>query len=126
MDLRFVAEQCVSLVADQFSQQLDWTLDSLTALDDVCARLLADGPLPESRLELWWQLVGAYTGEVLIHAYGGAWGEHDRSSAPVVVVKGNTALPFTIAHRVLTAEPHKSLASFARVFPAILARTEQD
>lgn len=123
MDLRFVAEQCVSLVADQFSQQLDWSLDSLTVLDDVCSRLLADGPLPEARLDLWWKLVGAYTGEVLVHAYGGAWSED--SGTPAVVIKGHTAMPFTIAHRVLTAEPYKSLASFGRVFPALIARTEQ-
>ena len=119
MDLRFVAEQCGSLVADQFSEQLDWSLDSLTVLDDVCSRLLADGPLAEDRLDLWWKLVGAYTGEVLV----ASWSEH--SGTPAVVIKGNTAMPFTIAHRVLTAEPYKSLASFGRVLPALIAHTEQ-
>jgi hypothetical protein len=34
-------------------------------------------------------------------------------------------MPFTIAHRVLNAEPYKSLASFGRVFPAIIANSEQ-
>jgi hypothetical protein len=125
VDLRFVAEQCVDLVAAQFSQQLDWTLDSLVTLDTVCSELLADGPLPEARLELWWKLIGAYTGEVLIQAYGGAWDTHPKSAAPVVLVKGTTAMPFTIAHRVLNAEPYKSLASFGRVFPAIIANSEQ-
>lgn len=123
MDLRFVAEQCVSLVAAEFSVQLDWSLDSLVALDSVCTQLLADGPLPEARLTLWWQLVGAYTGEVLIGAYGGAWSTDP--GTPTVVIKGHTAMPFTIANRVLTGEPYKSLASFGRVFPALLARSEQ-
>jgi hypothetical protein len=123
VDLRFVAEQCVSLVADEFSQQLDWSVDSLVTLDDVCAQLLADGPLPEPRLDLWWKLIGAYTGEVLIHAYGGAWSTE--SGTPAVVIKGHTAMPFTIANRVLTGEPYKSLTSFGRVFPALLARSEQ-
>jgi hypothetical protein len=123
VDLRFVAEQCVSLVAEKFAQQLDWTLDSLVVLDDVCTQLLADGPLSEDRLDLWWKLVGAYTGEVIVHAYGGAWSTH--SGTPAVIVRGHTAMPFTIAHRVLTGEPHKSLASFGRVFPALIARSEQ-
>jgi hypothetical protein len=123
-DLRFAAEQCIALVGAEFAEELDFTVDSLARLDSVCERLLTDGPLSEARLTLWWNLVGAYTGEVIIAAYGGAW-HTDDSAAPTVVVKGNTAMPFTIAHRVLTGEPFKSLASFARVFPAIIARAEQ-
>jgi hypothetical protein len=123
VDLRFVAEQCVSLVDSEFSEQLDWSLDSLGTLDSVCTALLADGPLPEARLDLWWKLIGAYTGEVLIGAYGGSWSED--AGTPAVMIKGHTAMPFTIANRVLSGEPYKSLASFARVFPALLARSEQ-
>jgi hypothetical protein len=122
MNLRYIAEQCVTLVADQFDRQLDWTLDSLEVLDEVCAAL---EPLAEERLELWWKLVGAYTGEVLIGAYGGEWGSHPDTTAPVVLVQGCTAQPFTIAHRVLTGEPFKSLASFGRVFPAIIAQSQR-
>ncbi|MBB5895020.1 hypothetical protein [Kutzneria kofuensis] len=124
-NFRHVAEQCVALVADKFSRRLDFTVDSLGILDSVCAELLTDGPLSEARLDLWWKLVGAYTGEVLIEAYGGSWSTHDQSPNPVVVIKGHTAMPFTIAERVLTGEPFKSLASFARAFPMILARSEQ-
>jgi hypothetical protein len=122
MNLRYIAEQCVTLVADQFDRRLDWTLDSLEVLDEVCAAL---EPLAGERLELWWKLVGAYTGEVLIGAYGGEWGSHPDTTAPVVLVQGCTAQPFTIAHRVLTGEPFKSLASFGRVFPAIIAQSQR-
>jgi hypothetical protein len=34
------------------------------------------------------------------------------------------AFPFAVADKVLRAEPYKSLASFARVLPAIVARTQ--
>ncbi len=32
-----VAAECVTLVADQFGRQLDWSLESLAELDSVCA-----------------------------------------------------------------------------------------
>ena len=38
--LREVAAECVGLVAQQFGVSLDWSLDSLTALDAVCSDLL--------------------------------------------------------------------------------------
>ncbi|MDT7804168.1 MAG: hypothetical protein QOI78_7601 [Actinomycetota bacterium] len=63
------------------------------------------------RFDLWWKLVGAYTGEVLVRAYGGDWTTH-------------TAFPFGVAERVLSGEPFKSLASFGRALPAIIERTE--
>jgi hypothetical protein len=44
-ELRRVANECAGLVAEQFGISLDWSLDSLTALDAVCSDLLAEGPL---------------------------------------------------------------------------------
>ena len=121
--LRDIAMECVGLVAAQFGRDLDWSVTSLSELDEVCAELLSDGPLDGQRLDLWWKLVGAYTGEVLVRVYGGQWTTDERApGAYVVVVNGNTALPFGIAERVLSGEPFKSLASFARVLPAITGR----
>ena len=34
-------------------------------------------PLAGERRDLWWRLIGAYTGEVVIRAYGGEWLEHE-------------------------------------------------
>jgi hypothetical protein len=69
-----MAAECMTLVSEQYSRDLDWSVESLIELDEVCAALLADGPLVGERLELWWKLVGAYTGEVVIRAYGGQGG----------------------------------------------------
>jgi hypothetical protein len=89
----------------------------------VCAELLADGPLSEQRFGLWWKLIGAYTGEVLVRVYGGKWSTHEKAAgAFVVVVSGNTAFPFAIADRVLSGEPFKSLATFGRALPAVIKR----
>jgi hypothetical protein len=61
--LQRIAAECVALVATEYSTHLDWSLDSLAEFDEVCANLLAEGPLRDERLELWWKLIGAYTGE---------------------------------------------------------------
>jgi len=48
------------------------------------------------------------------------------SGSPAVSVRGMTAFPFAITHKILRAEPYKSLASFARVLPPLAARTQAD
>jgi hypothetical protein len=120
-----VANECIGLVAKQFGVSLDWSLDSLTALDAVCSDLLAEGPLTGPRLDLWWKLVGAYTGEVVIRAYGGSWIMHEQApEAFAIDALGITGFPFALANRILTGEPFKSLASFARALPEISERSQ--
>jgi hypothetical protein len=122
-----LATECATLVARQFSRHLDWSLASLDELDAVCADLLADGPLNPQRQELWWKLIGAYTGEVLVRVYGGQWITHEQAPGSFAVsVRGMTAFPFAITSKILHAEPYKSLASFARVLPAVAARAQAD
>lgn len=122
--LRQVAAECVGLVAQQFGVGLDWSLDSLTVLDAVCSDLLAEGPLTGPRLDLWRKLVGAYAGEVVIRAYDGSWVIHDEApGAFAITALGITGFPFSLANKILTGEPFKSLASFARALPAISARS---
>ncbi|MGK3208449.1 hypothetical protein [Amycolatopsis sp. MEPSY49] len=124
VNLRNVATECVGLVATRFGRELDWSVPSLDELDAVCAELRSEGPLAEQRFDLWWKLIGAYTGEVLVRAYGGEWTTHEETpGAFVVKVNGATAFPFGIAERVLSGEPFKSLASFGRALPAIIHRT---
>jgi hypothetical protein len=121
-----IAAECVALVRDQFGQDLDWSMASLARLDQVCMSLLAEGPLAGERLELWWQLVGAYTGEVVIRAYRGEWvaGGGTRQT-PAILALGITGFPFATARRVLSGEPGKSLASFARAVPAISSHSRR-
>jgi hypothetical protein len=80
-DLHHVATECVTLVSRQFGRQLDWSVASLAELDAVCADLVADGPLIAQRLDLWRQLIGAYTGEVLVRVYGGSGSPTSRPPA---------------------------------------------
>jgi hypothetical protein len=122
--LRELAAQCMALVAADFGRHLDWSVASLSELDEVCAELLADGPLQGERLDLWWKLIGAYTGEVIVRAYDGQWITHEQAGgAYAVQALTVTGFPFALASRILTGEPYKSLASFARALPAIIERT---
>lgn len=124
--LRNIASECVALVAKQFGRSLDGSVASLAELDAVCADLVADGPLNRERAELWWKLMGAYTGEVLVRNYGGTWIEHEMATGVYAVeVQGITAFPFSTVKRVLLREEGKSLASFGRALPAVIARSEQ-
>ncbi|MFD8480650.1 hypothetical protein [Kitasatospora sp. NPDC059673] len=118
--LAFTAEQCVALVADNHRRRLDWTVASLAELDAVCAELNADGPLSDSRMAMWWSLVGAYTGEVMVRCYGGEWTDAGGDSAGHAVrVLGLTSFPFNTAYRVLSGEEGKSLASSVGMIPGI-------
>ncbi|MEU5692082.1 hypothetical protein [Actinosynnema sp. NPDC020468] len=122
-----VATQCAELVESQYGRRLDFGVESLVVLDAVCGELLEDGALEGPRLDLWWKLVGAYTGEVLVRVYGGTWVEHENApGAFAVSVRGNTAFPFGVAGKVLTGEPYKSLSAFVRALPAVVAQGERN
>jgi hypothetical protein len=124
--LRRLAAECVALVESEFGRHLDGSLHSLTELDAVCAELVDDGPLGDERLELWWRLIGAYTGEVVVRAHGGEWiADDDAQGGIALSVLGITAFPFATTLSVLEAESYKSLASFARALPVIAAQTSQ-
>ena len=74
-----IAAECVSLAQSEFGAELDWTVESLALLDDLCARLRAEASFVGDRFDLWWKLVGAYTGEVVVRSYDGRWVEHERA-----------------------------------------------
>ncbi|MET8575482.1 hypothetical protein [Streptomyces sp. NPDC005012] len=113
--LEFIATQCVEPVEERFGRRLGRSLRCLGELDRVCAALPADGPLSEERPELWGKLVGTYTGEVLVRAYGGSRITHEQSPvASAVEALGVTGFPFGIAHKVLSGEESKSLNACGR------------
>lgn len=121
--LREIAGDCVTLVAGTFGRTLDWQLDSLRELDDVCRLLLAAGQLPADRLDLWWKVIGAYVGEVMIGAHDGRWIEHELAAgAYAIEIDGVIGFPFATAQRVLDGEPFKSLAAFGRTFEGLRDR----
>ena len=125
--LRRIADECVALSAEQFNRSLDWTLASLEVADGICADLLSEGPLGEQRLDLWWKLIGAYTGEVLVREYDGEWVSHEKAGGAFAVsALGVTAFPFSTVSRILRGEQFKSLASLGRSLLAVSGRSDAD
>ena len=125
--LRSIAQECVELVDAEFGRRLDWSVDSLTVLDEICMELLADGSLHGDRLDLWWKLTGAYAGEVVVSTYAGQWIAHEQASGTYAIKALTvTGFPFALASRILTGEPYKSFAAFARALPVISERQTGD
>jgi hypothetical protein len=123
-ELQAYADACVRLVAEQHGRLLTRDLASLEVLDQVCRELVAEGPLGGDRLEFWTALVGAYTGEVLVATYDGAWVDHDDLWG--VAAFGAVGFPFVTARRLLGGETGKSMAGMGRVLPAIVERRERE
>lgn len=118
--LRALAAEAVVQVAAECDVTLDGRLTSLDELDDVCERLLSEGPLTERELTPWYFLFGAYVGEVVLATHGGRWIEHELAPGVLAItVNGATGFPFSYAYKVLTGEPTKSFGAFGRVFPQL-------
>jgi hypothetical protein len=123
--LASIASKCVELVSENFNRALNWELESLSELDAVCSELIADGPLSNDRFDLWWKLVGAYTGDVLIRAYDGRWVEHELANGAYgVLIQGFTVFPLGYARRVLRGET-KSLALLGHFMAAEIAKSKE-
>lgn len=118
--LRHLADECIALARRMFGRELDGSTESLAIVDELCEELLAAGPLSADRFELWWKLIGAYAGEVLVGAFDGAWVEHERAGGAFAVsVWGFYVFPFATTSRRLRGDDWKSLSSLARALPAI-------
>lgn len=119
-----IAQHCVELVTSTTGRFLDGSAASLVQLDVTCQEL---APLSGRRLALWWLLVGAYTGEVVQAAHDARWTADEREpDALALTERGVLGFPFSLARRVLTAEPFKSLETFERVWPSVVARSARE
>jgi hypothetical protein len=72
----------VNLLA-QTDVQLDGTRESMEELDAVCVELLEDGPLEGERFDVWLQLIGGYTGEVVIRRPAASGSSTSRRPEPL-------------------------------------------
>ena len=64
------AQAAVELARKDFRHELDFTADSIDALDDI---LVVVGESPERDLDFEVRLWGSYLGEVLRRRYAGGW-----------------------------------------------------
>jgi hypothetical protein len=110
----------VEVAKSEFRQTLDFSPDSINALDEILV-LLAESP--EIDLDFEARLWGSYLGEVLRQRYAGSWemtqypgGEH---AVPAVDVRGSRLFPLMKVHRRLTIGEEEDLPGF---FTMVTAR----
>jgi hypothetical protein len=105
---------------DNFRQTLDFSSDSINALDEILV-LLSESL--EIDLDFESRLWGSYLGEMLRQRYAGSWemtqypgGEH---AVPAVDVRGSRLFPLMKVYRRLTLGDEEDLRSF---FTMVTAR----
>lgn len=97
----------------EFQQTLDYSSDSIDALDDI---LVLVGESPELDLDFEVRLWGSYLGEVLRRRYAGSWEmtpyPGGAVSVPSVDVRGSRLFPLMKVYRRLTTGEEEDLRAF--------------
>ncbi len=107
------AHAAVEVARSDFGQKLDFTADSVNALDEILV-LLSESP--EIDLDYESRLWGSYLGEVLRRRYAGTWEMTQYPgaghAAPAVDVRGSRLFPLMKVYRRLTMGEEEDLHSF--------------
>ncbi|HZB88182.1 MAG TPA: hypothetical protein VE291_05960 [Terracidiphilus sp.] len=107
------ARAAANLARESFEQRLDFSSDSIDALDEV---LVLVGESPDLDLDFEVRLWGAYLGAVLRRRYAGGWEMTQYPGGAVVVptveVRGSRLFPLVKVYRRLTMGDEEDLRSF--------------
>ncbi len=107
------ARAAAELGASEFHQKLDFTSESIDALDEI---LVVVAESPELELEFEVRLWGSYLGEVLRRRYAGTWEMTQYPggmvAVPAIEVRGSRLFPLMKVYRRLTAGDEEDLRSF--------------
>ncbi len=107
------AKAAISVAASEFGQKLNYSAESVDALDEV---LIMVGEGPQFDLEFEVRLWGSYLGEVVRELYAGAWEmcvyPGGNTSVPAVNVRGSRLFPLMKVYRRLTEGEEEDLRAF--------------
>ncbi len=105
--------QAATLAREEFRLSLDFTPESIDALDEI---LVLVGESPELDLDFEARLWGSYLGEVLRRRYAGSWEMTQYPggviAVPAVDVRGSRLFPMMKVYRRLTIGEEQDLSSF--------------
>ena len=120
------AQAAVDLARKDFRRELDFTADSIDALDDI---LVVVGESPERDLDFEVRLWGSYLGEVLRRRYAGGWEMTQYPggtvAVPAVYVRGSRLFPLMKVYRRLTVGEEEDLRSFYAMVTERLGKPAQ-
>ena len=107
------AQAAATLGSGEFKQKLDFSSESIDALDEI---LILVSESPELDLDFEVRLWGSYLGEVLRRRYAGGWEmtvyPGGGTAVPSVDVRGSRLFPLMKVYRRLTAGEEEDLGSF--------------
>jgi hypothetical protein len=110
----------------EFKQKLDFTADSIDALDEI---LVVVGESPELELDFEVRLWGSYLGEVLRRRYAGNWEmtQYPGGTAmvPAIEVRGSRLFPLMKVYRRLTVGEEEDLRAFFAMVTERLGKPAQ-
>jgi len=120
------AQAAVDLERTEFDHELDFSSDSVDALDDI---LVVVSESPEKDLDFEVRLWGSYLGEVLRRRYAGGWEMTQYPggtvAVPAVDVRGSRLFPLMKVYRRLTAGEEEDLRSFYAMVTERLGKPAQ-
>src|ERR1035437_10074616 len=120
------AQGAVDLARGTFQQNLDFTSDSVDALDEV---LVLVGESPELDLDFEVRLWGSYLGEVLRRRYAGSWEMTQYPggtvAVPAIEVRASRLFPLMKVYRRLTVGEEEDLGAFYAMVTERLGKPAQ-
>jgi hypothetical protein len=120
------AQAAANLASAQFSQKLDFTSESIDALDEI---LVLVGESPELDVEFEVRLWGSYLGEVLRRRYAGVWEMTQYpgglAAVPAVELRGSRVFPLMKVFRRLTEGEEEDLHTFYSMVTGRLGKPAQ-
>jgi hypothetical protein len=116
----------VGWARDEFQQKLDFTSESIDALDEI---LVLVSESPELDVDFEVRLGGSYLGEVLRRRYAGGWEMTPYPgglvAVPAVEVRGSRLFPLMKVYRRLTVGEEEDLRAFYAMVTERLGRPAQ-
>jgi hypothetical protein len=120
------ARAAAELARSEFQQKLDFTSDSIDALDEI---LVVVGESPELDLDFEVRLWGSYLGEVLRRRYAGAWEMTQYPggavTVPAIEVRSSRLFPLMKVYRRLTVGDEEDLRAFYAMVTERLGKPAQ-
>ena len=120
------ARAATELGASEFHHKLDFTSESIDALDEI---LVVVGESPELELEFEVRLWGSYLGEVLRRRYAGTWEMTQYPggmvAVPAIEVRASRLFPLMKVYRRLTVGDEEDLRAFYSMVTERLGKPAQ-
>jgi hypothetical protein len=120
------AQAAAEFAKGEFKLKLDFTSDSIDALDDILVRV---GESPELDMDFEVRLWGSYLGEVLRRRYAGSWEMTQYpggvAAVPAVELRGSRLFPLMKVFRRLTEGEEEDLRTFFSMVTERLGKPAQ-